>query len=536
MRHCHFTGGSTEGAASGRPYEGKTKYRTLVRPGGPEMTTTNTQDKRHEELRILVNSRHPIISVETSEETRLEQLLAEVANEMNIPLFEWACTTGLRRLYGAAMYNTENPESALSSISVIQGDAIFFLKDFAQYCHNDKVCRRLRDLAESFRTARRSIVISSAEMNLPPEIAAETLPFDFGLPTADDLAPKINATLAELAREQKTEVSLDATEIAQIVKNLAGLPQEEALRTLRRAVLERGRADAGVITAVLEARRAALRENSMLECVPRDASFNDVVGLDHLREWIAKRRSALTPEGTRFGLAAPKGVMIVGVQGCGKSLAARAIAGEWNFELARLDVSALYDKYVGETDKNLRKVLETAQKLAPLVLWIDEIEKALASSGANSESDAGLSQRMVGTLLTWMQDRQGGVFLAATSNNIESLPPEMLRKGRFDEIFFVDLPDAQARAALFALHLKKRNRDAASFNLAQLASASEGFSGAEIEQAIVSSLYTAFNAKQQLSTAILLAELKSTQPLSVTRGEDIAALRAWAKTRAVPAG
>ena len=286
---------------------------------------------------------------------------------------------------------------------------------------------------------------------------------------------------------------------------------------------------------MLDAKRDALRQDGLLEPVKRDASFNDIVGLTHLREWIAKRRSALTPEGERFGLTPPKGILLVGVQGCGKSLAARAIAAEWNFELARLDMGALYDKYIGETDKNLRKVLDMAQRLAPLVLWIDEIEKAFASAGSNSEADAGLSQRLVAGLLTWMQDREGGVFLAATSNNIQSLPPEMLRKGRFDEIFFVDLPDATARAALFALHLKKRGRDAAGFDLAALAAASDGFSGAEIEQAIVSGLYTAFAAKQQLSTAILLAELKATQPLSVTRAEDVEALREWARTRAVPA-
>jgi len=499
------------------------------------VNASKTQSDKHEELSLLVNSRHPIITVETSEEERLEQLLAEVSSEMSIPLFEWSVTTGLRRLHGASIYNTEQAEAALASIGVIQGDAIFLLKDFAQYCRNDRVCRRLRDLAENFRAARRSIVISAASMSLPPELECDSVSLQLGLPTAEELCSRINTTLAELNRETKTPISLGSAEIMQIATNLVGLTEEEAIRTLRRAVLARGKADAGVIAMVLEAKREALRHDGLLEPVPRDASFNDIVGLNRLREWISKRRSALTPEGERFGLAPPKGIMIVGVQGCGKSLAARAIAAEWNFELARLDVGALYDKYVGESDKNLRKVLEMAQRLAPLVLWVDEIEKAFASAGTNSEADAGLSQRLVATLLTWMQDREGGVFLAATSNNIQSLPPEMLRKGRFDEIFFVDLPDAQMRAALFALHLKKRGRDAAAFNLPSLATASEGFSGAEIEQAIVSGLYTAFAAKQQLTTQILLAEIKSTQPLSVTRAEDVEAIREWAKSRAVPA-
>src|SRR5262249_35149594 len=236
-----------------------------------------------------------------------------------------------------------------------------------------------------------------------------------------------------------------------------------------------------------------------------------IAGLQHLREWIAKRKSAWTAEGQRFGLVPPKGILIMGVQGCGKSLAARAVAGEWGYELARLDAGALYDTFVGESEKRVRKAVELAQKLAPVVLWIDEIEKAFASAGTSGDADAGLSQRLLAALLTWMQDRESGVFLAATSNNITVLPPEMLRKGRFDEIFFVDLPSAAVRQSLFALHLKKRGRDSAAFDLVKLSALSDGFSGAEIEQSIISGLYTAFAAKQQLSTQILLAEISATQ-------------------------
>src|SRR6202051_4251181 len=307
------------------------------------------------------------------------------------------------------------------------------------------------------------------------------------------------------------------------------------MRTLRMCILSRGRADAGLLDDVLDAKRQALRSDGVIESVRRNTSFGYVAGLKRLREWIAKRKSALTPEGQRFGLVPPKGILITGVQGCGKSLAARAVAGEWGFELARLDAGALYDKFVGESEKKLHRALELAQKLSPMVLWIDEIEKAFASAGSSGDADAGLSQRLLATLLTWMQDRESGVFLAATSNNISALPPEMLRKGRFDEIFFVDLPSAEVRSALFALHLKKRARDVASFDLQKLSAASDGFSGAEIEQAIASGLYTAFARKKQLTTDILLGEIRGTQPLSVTRAEDIQSIRDWAKTRAAPA-
>jgi ATP-dependent 26S proteasome regulatory subunit len=503
--------------------------------GKPAAPVATAKPDKHDELRLLVNSRHPLITVETPEEERLEQLLLEVATELSVPLYEWSVTAGLAKYRGAPIYNSEQPEQALANIPLLQGDAIFLLKDFARYCDNDKINRRLRDLAEKFRTMRRAIVISAASLQLPADLASEAVAFQLGLPTSEDLLPAVKDVLAGMNREQRIPVALDLAGMSQVARNLAGLSEEDAMRTLRMCILSRGRADAGLLDDVLDAKRQALRSEGLIESVRRDASFADVAGLKNLREWIAKRKSALTPEGQRFGLVPPKGILITGVQGCGKSLAAPAVAGEWGFELARLDAGALYDKFVGESEKNLHKALELAQKLAPMVLWIDEIEKAFASAGSSGDADAGLSQRLLATLLTWMQDREGGVFLAATSNNITVLPPEMVRKGRFDEIFFVDLPSPEVRVALFQLHLRKRGRDASTFDLLKLAVASEGFSGAEIEQAIIAGLYTAFAQKQQLTTDVLLAEILSTQPLSVTRAEEVESIRQWARTRAVPA-
>jgi AAA+ superfamily predicted ATPase len=483
-----------------------------------------------------VNSRNPIITVETGEEQRFIALLQRVVERLGIPLYTWSVTTGLARTCGAALYNSDQPEQALANIGTVQGDGIFLLKDFARYCDSDRVSRKLRDLADGFRTARRSIILLAAAINLPPELTADAVDFQLGLPSTEELLPRLTQALTELCAAQGIANSLDMAAIGQLAKNLAGLPEVEALRVLRQCLLARGRADAGLLDDVAEGKRQALHTEGLLENVKRDASFRDVAGLQHLRGWIAKRKSAWTREGQRFGLVAPKGILITGVQGCGKSLAARALAGEWGYDLVRLDAGALYDKFVGESEKRLRKALELAQRLSPVVLWIDEIEKAFASAGSSGDADAGLSQRLLATLLTWMQDREAGVFLAATSNNITVLPPEMLRKGRFDEIFFVDLPNRENRAALFALHLNKRGRDPRAFDTTKLAQASEGFSGAEIEQAIVAGLYTAFSQKQQLSTEVLLGELRSTQPLSVTRAEEITAIREWAKNRAVPAG
>jgi SpoVK/Ycf46/Vps4 family AAA+-type ATPase len=487
------------------------------------------------ELALLINSRNPIVTVETGEEERLQELVVKVAAKLDVQVYIWTVTTGLAKFGGAEIYGTEQPEQALANIALIHGDAIFLLKDFARYCENDRISRRLRDLADKFRKARRSILISAASLQLPTELKCETTPFELGFPTVEDLLPRVQELLADASLRGGTPATLDAAGRTQLARNLVGLTEEEAVRTLRKCLLSHGKADAGLIDAVLDAKRDALHTAGLLEPVRRDTSFADVAGLKRLREWVEKRRSALTPDGQRFGLEPPKGVLITGVQGCGKSLAARAVAGEWGVELARLDAGALYDKFVGESEKRLHRVLELAQKLAPMVLWIDEIEKGFASAGTSGDADAGLSQRLLATLLTWMQERKSGVFLAATSNNITALPPEMLRKGRFDEIFFVDLPNAAERTELFTLYLKRRQRDPAMFDVSALAEATAGFSGAEIEEAIHAGLYTAFDRKQQLTSEILLAEIKGTQPLSVTRAEEVNAIREWARSRAVPA-
>jgi AAA+ superfamily predicted ATPase len=517
------------------PEEAQPATHSAPRSSALSARKTPPAPNKLDELRLLVNSRHPVITVETTEEERVEALLMRVATELDVPLYTWSVTTGLARMKGAPIYNTDAPEQALTNVDLIHGDAIFVLKDFARYCDNDKICRRLRELAEKFRAERRSIVLTAASLKLSADLEGDAVPFELGLPTAEELLPGVRSVLVEANGAQNIPIGLDGAGIRQLASNLVGLPQEEAIRAVRKCILATRRIDATLLDAALDAKREALRGEGLLETVRRGTTFDDIAGLKHLRDWIAKRKSALTTEGQRFGLEPPKGILITGVQGCGKSLAARSVAGEWGYELARLDAGALYDKFVGESERKLHKALELAAKLSPIVLWIDEIEKAFASAGTSGEADAGLSQRLLATLLTWMQDRESGVFLAATSNNIAALPPEMLRKGRFDEIFFVDLPNAAVRAALYALHLKKRGRDVPAFDLSALAAAAEGFSGAEIEQSIVSALYTAFAQKHELTTEILLAEIRGTQPLSVTRAEDIQAIREWAKTRAVPA-
>jgi SpoVK/Ycf46/Vps4 family AAA+-type ATPase len=496
----------------------------------------STAPDKRDELRLLVNSRHPIISVETSEEKRIEDLLSDVAAELDIPFFTWTVTQGLlRKGTDQAMYETEDPEKMLGNMAKMRGDGIFLLKDFARYLDQDRLLRRLRELAASFREVKRSIVLSAPVLKLPAELDDDAVPFRIELPDDVLLLKVVQATIAEFGMQARIKVELDQAGLKQVAQNLSGLTMEEARRTLAKCILERNKVDARTVSDVLEAKRGALRQEGTLTYLKAEANFADVAGLHNLKEWLRKRRGALSAEGQKFGLEPPKGVLITGVQGCGKSLCAKAVAGEWSLQLARFDAGSLYDKFIGESEKRLRKSLEIAEKLAPLVLWIDEMEKGFAASGSSADVDAGLTQRILATFLTWLQDRKPGVFLVATSNNINALPPELLRKGRFDEIFFVDLPDADARAELFKIHLRKRGRDPAGFDLAAVASASDGFSGAEVEQAIVSALYTAFSKQQQLSTEILVAECHATRPLSVTRREEVERLRDWARERAVPA-
>jgi SpoVK/Ycf46/Vps4 family AAA+-type ATPase len=285
---------------------------------------------------------------------------------------------------------------------------------------------------------------------------------------------------------------------------------------------------------VLEAKKALLKRSEMVEFVDSTDTLASVGGLENLKAWLAQRQGAWDEGAIKFGLDAPNGVIILGVQGCGKSLCARAVAGEWKLPLVKFDTAAVYDKFIGETEKRIQKVFKVAEGLAPCILWIDELEKVFAGSGPDSASaDAGVSSRLLASFLSWMQDRKPPVFVAATCNNVTVLPPELIRKGRFDELFFVDLPNEAERKQIFSIQLSRRKRNPSDFDLGRLAVASKGFSGAEIESAVQTALYAAFARKQELSTDDLLTALGSTVPLSITRAEEIAQLRNWAQHRAV---
>jgi SpoVK/Ycf46/Vps4 family AAA+-type ATPase len=327
-----------------------------------------------------------------------------------------------------------------------------------------------------------------------------------------------------------------ARDLDAMAVNLRGLTEQEAERAISQAIVTRYGVTQETATDVLEAKKDLLRHSGMLDFIDVSEDLRSLGGLENLKSWLAQRNGSWEPDAREFGLEPPRGLVILGVQGCGKSLCARAIAGDWRLPLVKLDTAAIYDKYIGETEKRIQKVFRVAEGLAPCILWIDEIEKVFAGSGPDSASaDAGVSSRLLAAFLGWMQERKEPVFVTATCNDVSVLPPELIRKGRFDELFFVDLPNASERKQILQIQLTKRKRDPERFDLDRVCAAASGFSGAEIEAAIQTALYAAFSRKQELTTADLLNSVKSTVPLSITRAEEIQTLRSWARERAVPA-
>ncbi len=487
------------------------------------------------DLELLVRSRYPIIAVETWEEDRLQSTLRQIGSRLKLHVYDWSVGNPVRRLglVSDDVAGSQTPLEALKSVGPL-GDGIFHFKDLYRFLTEAPIVRRLLELAPTMEQDRRSIVLSAPQVTLPAELEKRSAFFRFALPSADELKALTKSVVDSLRRDYKVRVDISDEDFDRLVDRLRGMTLFEAEHAVTSVVLRDLALTHEDLDALVDVKKELLSRDGLLDFIVPDRALDAVGGLKTLKAWLDKRRRAFTPEAKSFGIAPPKGILLLGCQGCGKTLVAKAIAQEWGLPLLKMEPGRLYDKFIGESEKNFEKALAVAEGMAPCVLMIDEIEKGFASV-SSSESDAGLSRRIFGRLLGWMQDRPAPVFLVATSNDIEQLPPEMVRKGRFDEIFFIDLPDAEERAQIFRVHLEKRKRDPAKFDPTALAAASDGFSGAEIEQAIVSALYTAFSAGTELATSHIIDELRATRPLSVTRAEAIAQLRAWAAERAVPA-
>ena len=487
------------------------------------------------DLELLIESKYPLVAVETEEEDRLHDMLRRVTALLDVPLYLWTPVDGLTRPpLKDAPPDSRQPLLALAHVAAARDDGIYFFKDLHKYLDDPAVLRRVRDLAPVLARGRRAVILAAPHLDLPSEIRAIAAPFKLELPTLDELKLLIRSTVRDLVAKRKIKVELTPADLDQLAESLRGLTLFEAERALTRAIMEDMALTRTDLERIIEIKKGIIEREGLLDFWPRQDAFATVGGLRNLKAWLGQRRQAFTAKAREFGLDPPKGILLLGVQGCGKSLCAKAIAKEWELPLLKMEPGRLYDKFVGESEKSLERALDVAARLAPVILWIDEIEKGFAAV-SQSESDAGLSKRIFGRLLAWLQDRPAPVFVAATCNDILSLPPEMMRKGRFDEIFFVNLPNPEERGEIFAIHIRKRKRNPAAFDLPRLVRAADGFSGAEIEQAIVSALYAAFAAGSDLTTDLLIHELGSTRPLSVVRAEEVASLRAWASSRTVPA-
>lgn len=487
------------------------------------------------ELRQLLESRFPVVVVETPEERRFLHLIESVAGPAETPLFTWSLVQGLQRTpRGERVLETRELAQALWHIRKTPQNGYFVFLDAQPFLDHPEVTRLIREIAFDFTRTQQAMIFVGSALTLAPDLQRMSATFRMAPTTPEDIRKLFKEEVELFAsRNDGQVVKGDAAAYELMVQHLVGLSREDARRLVRQAIEHEGRITMDDVGRVLRHKHEALGKGGALQLVTDVESFERVGGQKRLKKWLELRRAAfLGAEGAQ-ALDVPKGVMLLGVQGSGKSLAAKAIAGSWRVPLLRLDFGAMYDKFHGETERNLRAALETAAAMSPCVLWLDEVEKGLASGDASG--DAGVSKRVLATLLTWMSERRNRVFLMATANNIASLPPELLRKGRFDEIFFVDLPDAAVRGEIFRIHLEKRGHAPAGFEVGKLAEASPAFSGAEIEQSIVAASYSAFADRKPLDSEHVLQELRQTRPLAVLRAEEVDHLRRWADGRTVPA-
>lgn len=488
-----------------------------------------------EELSVLIQAQYPLIYLVTSEEERSEQAIAAIAQvKPQRRVFVWTETQGIVE-YGqprnSSQHNTLSPQAALEWVIRYREPAVFVLKDLHPFMEHSTVIRLLRDATTSFKGSQKSIVLMSPVQRVPIELEKDVVVLDFPLPTMSEL----NEVLTQqLDQHRSRRISTETRE--KLLKAALGLTKDEAEKVYRKSYVTAGKLTESEVDIVLSEKKQLIRRNGILEFIEEDETIDSIGGLEELKHWLHQRSNAFTERAREYGLPQPKGMLILGVPGCGKSLIAKTTARLWGLPLLRLDMGRVYDgSMVGRSEANLRNALKTAESISPAILFIDEIDKAFAGSSGSADSDGGTSSRIFGSFLTWMQEKSSPVFVMATANRVERLPGEFLRKGRFDEIFFVDLPNDQERREIFQIHLSKRRTDISRFDLDQLVSICDGFSGAEIEQAVIAAMYEAFAQDREFTQLDIIAAIKSTLPLSKTMSEQVTALRDWARQRARPA-
>ena len=511
---------------------------------GPGPAPPAAVTSKEGELETLVRARYPLIYIVAWEERRVETLLHSIAARRDKRLFVWTCTEGVQACDGTGQMVPADPAArdplqALDFVQNCREAAIFLLKDFHPYIDDTRptpgtpvVTRKLRDLARVLKESHKTLVLLSPVLRFPAELEKDITVVNYGLPSLEELDQSLNVVINSVERRSALRLGLDPQTRERVLKAAQGLTLAEAENAFARSLIVTRRLDVDLVIAEKE---QLIRRSRILEYYRAPEVFEDVGGMDELKAWLRTRALAFSASAREFGLPEPRGILLLGVQGGGKSLVAKAVASFWQLPLIKLDLGKVFSELVGSSEENMRAALATAESIAPAILWLDELDKGLAGVASSHRSDAGTAARVFGSFLTWMQEKTSPVFVIATANNVGSLPPEALRKGRFDEIFFVDLPTEQERREIFAIHILKRRRDPELFDLDRLATAAAGLSGAEIEQAVIGGLYDAFEAGRDLTNADILHSLQGSIPLSQTMREEIGALRDWARTRARPA-
>ncbi|MEQ8975234.1 MAG: AAA family ATPase [Coleofasciculus sp. C1-SOL-03] len=489
-----------------------------------------------EEISILIQAQYPLIYLVTSEEERTERAIAMIAQHKGQQrrVFVWTVTHGIVE-YGQSrhitQHNTVSPEAAVQWVIQQKEPGIYIFKDLHPFIDSPATTRWLRDAIASFKAAQKTIILMSPLQQVPIELEKEVVVIDYPLPDLTELNQVLSQQL------DKTKGRRTTTETREkLLKAALGLTRDEAEKVYRKAQVKAGRLTEAEVDIVLSEKKQLIRRNGILEYIEEDETIDSVGGLEELKRWLKQRSGAFTERAREYGLPQPKGMLILGVPGCGKSLIAKTTSRLWGLPLLRLDMGRVYDgSMVGRSEANLRNALKTAESISPAILFIDELDKSFAGSSGSADSDGGTSSRIFGSFLTWMQEKTSPVFVMATANRVERLPGEFLRKGRFDEIFFVDLPNKEERQQIFNIHLSKRRRDINRFDIEQLATICDGFSGAEIEQALIAAMYEAFAQDREFTQLDIIAAIKATLPLSRTMTEQVTALRDWARQRARPA-
>lgn len=494
------------------------------------------RDEINFKLSCLLKARYPLLYVVSGEEARVEENLQRVSEPLGLKVYRWSITEGIRDLKGNPREAIKDPLGALNFLDDVKEDCLLVLRDFHPFFKDLTIVRRFRDLYASLPKTvpgqahfKRHIVVLSPVKTIPAELVNEVTVVDYPLPEGDEVNEVLERLETMVARRRKGYMPLSDEGKLEVVEAALGLTKAEAESVLARTVVETKKFD---VETILSEKEQIIRRSGVLEYFHPREGFSDIGGLENLKVWLMKRRQAFSPRAMAFGLPRPKGILLLGVPGCGKSLTAKAIGSYWKQPLLRLDVGRVFSSYVGSSEENMRAAIKVAESVAPSILWVDELEKGFSGTASSGQTDGGTTSRVFGSFITWLQEKTSPVFVIATANDVSSLPPELLRKGRFDEIFFVDLPDTKERLDILSIHLQRRGYDPKRFNVTKMAEVSDGFSGSELEQAIISALYDAFDAGEGLTPERIFNAFEETVTLARTMKEEIAKMREWARVRA----